>query len=251
MRTTADVNAIPVAARLHPGSRPSMATRGGDPGRRQESVLTEVRGRWLVLAAAEATQLRERGRHRKPSLISRVASEHGKRLTSFSLIGFAIFALGICFQAFLVRFLHVSAVPAYVVQVVLSVQANFVANLRWTWSDRNAHFWRSCLRYNVKRAAGTVLSLALYPLLIKLGMNYLIANGVLVALLTPANYVLGHWWTFAAHDQKAHDVNPAEAPSALDDHHRFDGRPPSRGADLRVLMVQSSAEDGKVAVGAA
>jgi amino acid transporter len=137
-----------------------------------------------------------------------------------------------------------------VVQVVLSVQANFVANLRWTWSDRNAPFWRSCLRYNAKRAAGTVLSLALYPLLIKLGMNYLIANGVLVVLLTPANYVLGHWWTFAARDQQR-DVNPAEAPSALDDHHCFEGRSPGRRADLRVLMVQSSAEGGEVAVGAA
>ncbi len=213
--------------------------------------MTEVRGRRLALAAAEATELRQRGRHRKPSLISRVASEHGKRLTSFSLIGFAIFALGICFQAFLVRLLHVPAVPAYVVQVVLSVQANFVANLRWTWSDRNAPFWRSCLRYNVKRAAGTVLSLALYPLLIKLGMNYLIANGVLVVLLTPANYVLGHWWTFAARYQQTRDVNPADAPSALDDHHRFDGRSPGGRADLRVLMVQSSAEGGGVAAGAA
>jgi putative flippase GtrA len=213
--------------------------------------LTEVRGRRLALAAAETTELRERGRHRKPSVISRVASEHQKRLASFSLIGFAVFALGICFQAFLVRLLHVPAVPAYVVQIVLSVQANFVANLRWTWSDRNAPFWRSCLRYNVKRAAGTALSLALYPLLIKLGMNYLIANGVLVVLLTPANYVLGHWWTFAARDQQARDVNPAEAPSTLDNHHRFDGRLPGRRADLRVLTVPSSADGGDVAVGAA
>lgn len=29
-------------------------------------------------------------------------------------------------------------------------------------------------------------------------MNYLIANGALVVLLTPANYILGHWSTFAA-----------------------------------------------------
>lgn len=134
--------------------------------------------------------------------MSRVLSEHGRRLTSFSLIGFGVFALGIFLQAFLVRFMRIPAVPAYIIQVVLSVQANFVANLRWTWNDRNAPFWRSCLRYNVKRAAGTLLSLALYPLLIKIGMNYLLANGVLVVLLTPANYALGHWWTFAARSQR-------------------------------------------------
>jgi len=178
-----------------------------------------------------------------------VGSEHGKRLTSFSLIGFAVFALGICFQAFLVRLTHVPAVPAYVVQVVLSVQANFVANLRWTWSDRNAPFWRSCFRYNIKRAAGTALSLALYPLLIKLGMNYLIANGALVVLLTPANYVLGHWWTFASRDRQPRDVIPDEPPPVLND--RFDGRSPGHRADLRMLMVQSSGDGDGVGVGAA
>jgi putative flippase GtrA len=213
--------------------------------------LTEVRRPGLAIASAEAAQPKERGRHRKPSLVSRVASEHGKRLTSFSLIGFAVFALGICFQALLVRLIHVPAVPAYVIQVVLSVQANFVANLRWTWSDRNAPFWRSCLRYNIKRAAGTALSFALYPLLIKLGMNYLIANAALVVLLTPANYVLGHWWTFASRDQRTRNVNPDEAPSVPDDHDRFGGRLPGRRADLRMLMAQSSGEGDEVGVGAA
>ena len=175
--------------------------------------MIEVQRRGSALAAAEAAPPKERGRHRKPSLISRVAPEHGKRLISFSLIGFGVFALGICFQAFLVRLMHVPTVSAYVIQVALSVQANFVANLRWTWSDRNAPFWCSCLRYNVKRAVGTLLSLALYPLLIKLGMNYLIANGMLVVLLTPANYALGHWWTFAARDRRVRDIKLDEAPS--------------------------------------
>lgn len=199
--------------------------------------MTEVRHR-LALATTEAVQPRERGRHRKPGLILRIAAEHRKRLTSFSLIGFAVFALGICFQALLVRLMHIPTVPAYVAQVVLSVQANFVANLRWTWNDRNAPFWRSCLRYNIKRAAGTVLSLALYPLLIKLGMNYLIANGVLVVVLTPANYVLGHWWTFASRDQ---EVTPT----------KLDHNPSARRPDPQVLPVAVSGPDGWVGVGAA
>jgi hypothetical protein len=117
--------------------------------------------------------------------------------------------------------MHVATVPAYMIQVAVSVQANFAGNLRWTWSDRNAPFWRSCLRYNVKRAAGTLLSLALYPLLIKLGMNYLIANAALVALLTPANYVLGHWWTFAARDRRMRGAELDEAAS-VDAHDRGD-----------------------------
>ena len=138
-----------------------------------------------------------RGRHRKPQLTRKIRSEHGKRLTSFGLIGFGVFAAGLVVQVVLVQFLGVPKVEAYVTQLVLSVQANFLANYRWTWGDREAPFWRSCWRYNIKRLAGTILNLFLYPILVSFGMNYLIANAVLVIALTPVNYVLGHFWTFA------------------------------------------------------
>jgi putative flippase GtrA len=145
-------------------------------------------------------------------MVPRIASHHRKRLTKFSIIGFSIFALGLCLQALLVRIIHLPAVPAYVIQLVLSVESNFLANYRWTWSDRHAPFWRAWRRYNLKRTAGVLFSLAVYPLLIKLGMNYLIANGLLVAVLTPTNYVLGHLWTFASKDR------PAETGQSSEDH---------------------------------
>lgn len=139
-----------------------------------------------------------RGRHRKPRLLKRLGSEHGKRLASFSLIGFSLFAVGIAAQAFLVQVVGISTVLAFIIQLALSVQVNFLANYRWTWGDRDAPFWRSCWRYNVKRLGGILLNFALYPVLIHLGMNYLAANALLIVALTPANYVLGHFWTFAA-----------------------------------------------------
>jgi putative flippase GtrA len=165
--------------------------------------LIEVRQGGTVLASAAIGRPKGRGRHRKTHLASRIVSEHWKRLTSFSLIGFGVFGLGIIFQALAVRFTSISAVTAYYVQLVLSVQVNFLANLRWTWGDRNAPFWRSGMRYNMKRAAGTLVSLAVYPILVRLGMNYLIANAALVVIFTPANYVLGHWWTFAVRDRRS------------------------------------------------
>lgn len=139
-----------------------------------------------------------RGRHRKPGLIRKIGAEHGRRLASFSVIGFGVFAAGLVVQMFLVEVLSVPKVPAYVFQLILSVQVNFLANYRWTWGDRDAPFWRSCWRYNVKRLAGVLVNLVLYPVLIHMGMNYLIANTALVIALTPVNYVLGHFWTFAA-----------------------------------------------------
>jgi hypothetical protein len=84
---------------------------------------------------------------------------------------------------------------------------------RRIWSDRNAPFWPSCLRCNIKRVAGTVLSLTLYQALMKLDRNYLIANGVFVVLLTVANYFLCHWWTFVARGQRLPGIKLDEAPS--------------------------------------
>jgi putative flippase GtrA len=143
-----------------------------------------------------------RGRHRKPQLVRTISSEHGKRLASFSLIGFGVFTVGLVAQVFLVQVVGVPKVEAYIVQLVLSVQVNFLANYHWTWGDRDAPFWRSCWRYNVKRLAGAVLTLCLYPALVHFGVNYLVANALLVAALTPVNYILGHFWTFAS-SQKA------------------------------------------------
>ena len=130
-------------------------------------------------------RMEKRGRHRKPQLVGKMRSEHGKRLVSFSLIGFVVFAAGLGLQVLLVQVADVPKVSAYVIQLVLSVQINFLANYRWTWGGRDSPFWRSCWRYNIKRAAGTLLNLGLYPMLVHFGMNYLAANTLLVVALTP------------------------------------------------------------------
>jgi putative flippase GtrA len=119
-------------------------------------------------------------------------------LVSFTLIGFSLFVAGILAQAFLVQVIGISKMEAFIFQLTLSVQINFLANYRWTWGDRDAPFWRSCWRYNAKRLGGILLSFSLYPMLVHFGINYLAANALLIVALTPANYALGHFWTFAA-----------------------------------------------------
>jgi hypothetical protein len=44
---------------------------------------------------------------------------------------------------------------------------------------------------------GILLSIVLYPLFVGMGVSYLMANGVLVILLTLVSYVFGHEWTYA------------------------------------------------------
>lgn len=186
-----------------------MATKTGE-----QSVLTKYKPETLDPSYTDTSlnnfvgsespsdrRATRRGRHRKPPILRKIGSEHGKRLASFSLIGFGLFAIGILLQAFLVQVVGVPKVQAFIIQLALLVQVNFLANYRWTWGDRGAPFWRSCWRYNLKRLAGILLNFVLYPVLIHFGMNYLAANALLVVALTPANYVLGHFWTFAANNR--------------------------------------------------
>lgn len=151
------------------------------------------------------------GRHRRPHPLRQIASEHGRRLASFSIIGFGVFAAGLAMQVVLVQVIHTPKMPAYVMQLALSVQVNFLANYRWTWGDRDTSFWRSCWRYNIKRVGGVLISLGIYPWLIRLGMNYLTANALVVVGLTPANYLLGHFWTFASGRSEAPVHTPSES----------------------------------------
>ena len=64
-------------------------------------------------------------------------------MISFSLIGFGVFAAGLAAQIFFVQIIGAPKVEVYVIQLILSVQVNFLANYRWTWGDRDAPFWRS------------------------------------------------------------------------------------------------------------
>ena len=50
-------------------------------------------------------------------------------------------------------------------------------------------------------------------MLVRLGMNYLVANALLVAVLTPVNYVLGHFWTFSVARGKTRMREPEEVPA--------------------------------------
>lgn len=173
-------------------------------------ALAEVRPVTFLTVPGPASQNREgrgnvrhisgrsgRGRHRRPKLLRKIGSEHGKRLMSFSLIGFGVFTAGIGAQMVLVQVIGIPKVQAYILQLILSVQVNFLANYHWTWGDRQSPFWRSCWRYNIKRLMGTLLNMCLYPVLVHYGMNYLAANAALVVALTPVNYILGDLWTFA------------------------------------------------------
>jgi 4-amino-4-deoxy-L-arabinose transferase-like glycosyltransferase/glycosyltransferase involved in cell wall biosynthesis/putative flippase GtrA len=139
--------------------------------------------------------------------------KHGYRLGSFSAIGAFVFVAGLALQAGLTGGLHMAAIASYMVQAVASVEASFLLN-RWiTWRQRGTPFWPSFLRFNVQKGITVALNLVMYAILLRFGVNYLVANVLLTIAFTVVNYVGGDRFVFTAggtkelvpaHDQTAH-----------------------------------------------
>jgi putative flippase GtrA len=141
--------------------------------------------------------------------------EHRTRFATFSVIGAAIFVIGLAMQAALTGWWHMNADLSFVLQGIVSVQASFVANYYWTWRDQDVAFWPACGKFNAQKVASSIANLIVYAVLVKAGLNYLLANVADTAVFTVINYVTSHLWVFTPKDATADDA-PA-FPAVLDD----------------------------------
>ena len=81
---------------------------------------------------------------------------------------------------------------------MISVEISFLLNRWLTWRDRNVPFWTALWRFNVQKAVTVILNQILYAGLLRLGMNYLLANILLAAVFMVVNYVAGDRFVFTS-----------------------------------------------------
>ena len=125
----------------------------------------------------------------------------GPRFLMFCAIGTAIFLLGLVIQAVLTGLWHVPPVASFFIQGVISVEMNFLLNRWLTWRDRDTPFWPAFARFNAQRTLTIALNLVSYAILVRLGMNYLVANVVLTVAFTAVNYLAGDRFVFVRSGQ--------------------------------------------------
>lgn len=140
-----------------------------------------------MTATAQST-----GRHRAPG------ERHALRLLIFGAIGGSVWLFGLALQVALVRVVHLDPVVAYIIQGFVANQLSFLLNRYLTWRDRNVSFWRALWRFNTQKTVFNLINLAGYTVLVRLGVQYLVANVALTAVFTPINYAFGHYWSFKA-----------------------------------------------------
>lgn len=94
----------------------------------------------------------------------------------------------------------------YMLATAMAVEAAVIHNFAWhhqfTWADRVESSWPRCLlrllRFNMTSGAVSIIgNLALMKVMVGEGhMNYLLANGMAIALCSTANFLVSDGWVF-------------------------------------------------------
>lgn len=124
------------------------------------------------------------------------------RWCKFNLVGGI--GIGVQFVAlFLLKsVLHFDYLLATAIAVEAAVVHNFVWHEQFTWADRVDSSWRPSwnrfARFNLTTGLVSILgNLALMKVMVGFGnMNYLVANGVAIALCSVANFLVSDTWVF-------------------------------------------------------
>ncbi len=123
------------------------------------------------------------------------ALEHRIRLAVFAFNGTAVLAAGLIIQIILVRYAGLGRVLSYIAQTIASVQMNFLLLRFVTGRNRDVPFRRALASFNVQQLVVTGLGIAGYAGMERLGINYIVANVAVTAVLTPASFLSRPKWS--------------------------------------------------------
>lgn len=129
------------------------------------------------------------------------AWEERVRLVLFAVNGLLVFAVGLLIQVILVRYAGMGSVLSYIVQTIVSVQLGFLLS-RLTWRDRDVAMLPALARFNLQQLVVTGLGIGGYAGLEHLGVDYIVANVAVTAVLTPVSFLSSHKWSLVSPQRK-------------------------------------------------
>jgi putative flippase GtrA len=128
-----------------------------------------------------------------------------RRWAKFNLVGLLGMAVQLSALAFLNRLLPGHYLIASSAAIELTLLHNFLWHLNYTWSDRRGHSSRvmQCLRFHLTNGAVSLLgNLVLMRLLVdRAHLPLLLANLIAIVACSIVNFMLSHFWAFAANSQ--------------------------------------------------
>jgi len=130
------------------------------------------------------------------------------RWLKFNLVGAAGIAVQLAALFVLKSVFRFNYLLATALAVEAAVVHNFLWHERYTWADRVHPSWQQSLPrllcFNLTNGAVSILgNLALMKLFVGLAhINYLLANGIAIAICSLANFLISEQWVFRTGDKK-------------------------------------------------
>jgi dolichol-phosphate mannosyltransferase len=118
------------------------------------------------------------------------------QLGKFLLVGGSGVLVNSLALSFLFQLAHLPLVAASLVSTELAIASNFLGNDLWTFGRRGLEFGRFA-RFNLVSLGGLgITSATLWLLATQLGLYYLVANLLGIALATAWNFAANVAWTW-------------------------------------------------------
>jgi dolichol-phosphate mannosyltransferase len=118
------------------------------------------------------------------------------RFVGFGLVGIGVMIAGIVLLYTLVKFFKVEQNLAYFIQAVFSIEISFFLNKFINWRDRTGKILPQWIKFHTTKIGTVIFNQALFGCLVYLGIHYLLATLIGVAVSTVINYMTNDKFVF-------------------------------------------------------
>ena len=119
-----------------------------------------------------------------------------EQLVKFCVVGATGYVVNLAVYALLLRGAEFHYVPAAIGSFLFAVTNNYLWNRLWTFRRQRGHVVHQGLRFFVVSALALAANLLVLHLLVRSGVEELVAQAIAIVLVTPVNFVGNKLWSF-------------------------------------------------------
>jgi putative flippase GtrA len=121
-----------------------------------------------------------------------------EQLVKFCIVGGTGYVVNLAVYTALVTILDVHYIPAAVCSFLVAVTNNYTWNRLWTFRAHRGHVAYQGMRFLVVSTLALGANLLVLHLLVRLGLDEVLAQAIAIVLVTPINFVGNKLWSFGA-----------------------------------------------------
>ncbi len=138
---------------------------------------------------------------RASAALTRTRGALGRRhnwyqLARFCTVGASGFVVNLAVYTVLLRGLGVHYLAAATCSFLVAVANNYTWNRLWTFRGQRGHVAYQGLRFLVVSTLALAANLTILHLLVRVGMDKVLAQAIAIVLVTPLNFVGNKLWSF-------------------------------------------------------